>query len=657
MSLRIGLIASLVILYLAGVQLHAMHAPLWAPALLIGLVFLALVAAMYLRVLPALLALPLLAIAMAGIAGMEWRDIFSSVVQDGSIKLAKWIAAAIMGAILAEVIKKTGIAQTAIKKTAELGGDRPIVLTVLLTLVIAVLFTTLTGLGSVIMVATIVLPILMSLGLRPIYVGCLFLLAMSLGGIFNLVNWEGYIDVLKMQPSDIMRFALPFAAMMLIAVLAFLIIEGKRLGKARYKAEISETETTHPFVPWYALLTPIVPLVPVLFFAIWNQTHPIPKVRVLEPDDKAVVAVRLSHEAAGAIISDTIYVGKSANYPAGSYKVSVQPEIDKQAKDAVQLPVRFDGQRDGNTSIDIAQSSSGGKLTLTAKLPAGADDLDAVPAMDSGLGKLPASKAAPTPAGRSPLALNLNPGMNTNIAITQQDGASRLTVATESQAIELSPKKTMVLSVLKDNISGAYYVKSEEKDAFEFPIVVAMLLGIIYGVIATWKRGESTVQLVTKSAFDGVAAVGPALVLLIGIGMVYNATTSPAVSSIISPILAKIVPHASGGALAMVHYVLLFTILAPLALYRGPLNLYGMGAGLMGALSPLMPPAALMGAFMSTGMIQGASDPTNTHNVWIANYTNTDVQDILKRTLPYMWIVTFAGLALAAVLSYGGFLK
>jgi len=61
-----------------------------------------------------------------------------------------------------------------------------------------------------------------------------------------------------------------------------------------------------------------------------------------------------------------------------------------------------------------------------------------------------------------------------------------------------------------------------------------------------------------------------------------------------------------------------------------------------------------MGAFMSTGMIQGVSDPTNTHNVWIANYTNTDVQDILKRTLPYMWVLAFIGLILSAVLYYGG---
>ncbi|MHB9024179.1 MAG: transporter [Armatimonadota bacterium] len=470
MALRIGFLLLLVALYALGAYLASITAPMWVLALLMGVVFIGLVAAMYLRVLPALLALPILAVALASIAGMKWDAIFTTVVQEGSIRLSTWIIAAIMGSILAQVVEKTGIAQTAIKKTAELGGDRPMILAVLLTIVIALLFTTLGGLGAVIMVATIVLPILLSLGLRPLYVGCLFLLAMSMGGAFNLVNWQAYKDTLGMTSAQIGFFALPFAGLMLVTTFAFMFIEGKRLGKARYKATVMEQEeAAHPFVPWYALLTPVIPLLPVLFFAL------LPKV---------------------------------------------------------------------------------------------------------------------------------NPSIPT----------------------------------------------------YDFPITVALLLGILYGAVTTWRKGQSTVQMVTKSAFDGVAAVGPALVLMIGIGMVLKATMSPEVSKVIQPILTAVVPHGSSLG-AMIGYVALFTVLAPMALYRGPLNLYGMGAGLIGALQGLMPSGAIMGAFMSVGMIQGVSDPTNTHNVWIANYTNTDVQDILKRTLPYMWILALVGLILSAVLYYGGVVK
>ncbi len=568
MALRLGFFALLVALYVAGAELAAHHAPAALIAALMGVVFLALVAAMYLRVLPALLALPILAIALASIAGMKWDTILTTVVQDGSIRLGKWIIAAIMGSILAQVVEKTGIAQTAIKKTAELGGDRPMILAVLLTIVIALLFTTLGGLGAVIMVATIVIPILLSLGLRPLYVGCLFLLAMSLGGAFNLVNWEAYKATLGMSQNQIIAFALPFAGLMLIVTFAFLIIEGKRMGKARYKAEVTET-ADHPFVPWYALLTPIVPLVPVLFFAL------LPKVW---------------HKPAEI-------TGLFTNLPATSSVV-----IEKR----------------------------------------GADTMERSATLQTGQ------------------IVTMDPGdmSDSHVLLTDADHPSvQLIVKPDTTAW------------MRNTVQASYDAKTDQftltstptPTTYDFPIVVALLLGIIYGAITTWRRGTSTVQLLTKSAFDGVSAVGPALVLMVGIGMVLNATMAPEVSGIISPMLAKVMPQAQSGAGAMGHYVALFTALAWLALYRGPLNLYGMGAGLMGALNPatgpLVPVGAIMGAFMSVGMIQGVCDPTNTHNVWIANYTNTDVQDILKRTLPYMWALAFIGLLLSAVLYYGGVVK
>jgi len=547
MALRFGFILSLIALYIAGWQMNAHHAPAWLLASLMGVVFIALVAAMYLRVLPALLALPILALALASIAGMKWDAILTTVVGEGSIRLSTAILAAIFGSILAQVVEKTGIAQTAIKKTAELGGDRPIFLAVLLTIVIALLFTTLGGLGAVIMVATIVIPILLSLGLRPLYVGCLFLLAMSLGGAFNLQNWALYKDALGLDNAQIGAFAWPFAGLMLVVTFAFLAIEGKRMGKARFKAEVTEVEQTHQFVPWYALLTPIVPLIPVLVFTLLPKVYQKPaEVTITSPVKLVTVASATNKEQ-----TFTVNSGKSFTLAPGSYELfngyGVSPEKFEVA---------------AWTKVDLA--------------------------------------VADNPNG-------------TGIAVT--------------------PTVTPT--------------------TFDFPIVAALLLGIIYGAITTWRRGQSTVQLLTKSSFDGVGAVGPALVLMIGIGMVLKATMAPEVSNIISPVIALIVPKGENFG-AMAHYVLLFGIFAPLALYRGPFNMWGMGAGLLAVLAAKMPGGALMGAFMSTGMIQGVSDPTNTHNVWIANYTNTDVQDILKRTLPYMWVLAFIGLILSAVLYYGG---
>jgi hypothetical protein len=577
MALRIGFLALLAALYAAGAQLTAHHAPSWVVAALMGVVFVGLVAAMYLRVLPALLALPVLALALAGIAGMGWKTILTDVVEGGGTRLGGAIYATLLGAVLAQLVEKTGIAQTAIKKTAELGGDRPLLLATLLTLVTAVLFITLGGLGAVIMVATIVLPILLSLGLRPLYVGCLFLLGLSLGGAFNLANWKLYQDTLGLKQGEIMHFALPFAVLMLVVVAVFIVVEHKRIGQARFKAAVVETDAP-AFVPWYALLTPIVPLLPVLFFNLLPVFYKQPAQITLHPQAVSPVPVNLMLTGPDGTTT-ALAPGMTLTSGPGTWTMQVVPLAPDDTRTA-SVPFRALPQ-DAETPIYIAPS-----------LPV-------------------------------PLTFDVKPWTTTEIKIGMVNGAL---------AVEPSTNKV---------------------DPFEFPIPAALLLGILYGAVATWRRGQSTVQLVTKAAFDGVAAVGPAVVLMLGIGMVLKATISPQVSGIITPLLARVMPGGTESHLGqMVHYVALFAVIAPLALFRGPLNMYGMGAGIIGALSGLMPAGAIMGAFMSVGMIQGVCDPTNTHNVWIANYTNTDVQDILKRTLPYMWALAVQGLLLSAVLYY-----
>jgi hypothetical protein len=116
------------------------------------------------------------------------------------------------------------------------------------------------------------------------------------------------------------------------------------------------------------------------------------------------------------------------------------------------------------------------------------------------------------------------------------------------------------------------------------------------------------------------------------------------VLNLLKPLLEEIVPK------NFVSYVLTFTLLAPLALYRGPLNVWGMGYGLASILlASGMNPGAVMGLLLAVGQIQGVSDPTNTHNVWLANELKIDVQKILGNTLPYTWIIALLGLIFAGL--------
>jgi hypothetical protein len=180
---------------------------------------------------------------------------------------------------------------------------------------------------------------------------------------------------------------------------------------------------------------------------------------------------------------------------------------------------------------------------------------------------------------------------------------------------------------------------------FHFPINTALFLGIVFGIISTYKKGQDSLKILNKSIVEGISSVAPAVALIMGIGMVLMAVTHPLVVDALGPVISKITPHSKIG------YIIIFSILAPLSLYRGPLNLWGLGSGLVGLLmlNKSLTPCAIMAILMSVGQIQGVCDPTNTHNVWIANYLGIDVQKILRKTIPYMWLLAILGLVLGGI--------
>ena len=91
------------------------------------------------------------------------------------------------GAWFGRVLMETGIASTLIRKTVELGGDRPIITIVLLNVVTAFIFTAMMGAGPVIAIGVIVLPILMSLGIPKAIAMFTFMGSVSAGMYLNPV--------------------------------------------------------------------------------------------------------------------------------------------------------------------------------------------------------------------------------------------------------------------------------------------------------------------------------------------------------------------------------------------------------------------------------------------------------------------------------------
>ena len=142
---------------------------------LIIIAFLVIAALMMTKKIPTLLALPLMAVVICIIAGVPAVGVdadgkaigwLQTVFEAGTVRMGSAIMAVIFGAWLGQIMNKTGITENIIKKSAELGGDRPLVVTIIMVIAVALLFTTLNGLGSIIMVGSIVLPILVSVGVQ-----------------------------------------------------------------------------------------------------------------------------------------------------------------------------------------------------------------------------------------------------------------------------------------------------------------------------------------------------------------------------------------------------------------------------------------------------------------------------------------------------------
>ena len=237
------------------------------------LIFIIFAGLMFMRKIPALLALPSMAILIALLAQLPIPEILNHIIAQGSLKLTSVYVSVFMGAMMGRVLIQTGIAEEIIKRAAEFGGEKPLVVSFGLMLVTTILFTTLQGLGAIITVGSLVLPIMMSLGIPRKLAGTLFILAFATGFIFNPILFTLYRQLLGLNetealPTQVSTFAFVLLGLMLVMVLAYALIAAKRSGEMLLMTAVSKEELLrrdkNKKVPNVALLTPIIPLV--LFF-------------------------------------------------------------------------------------------------------------------------------------------------------------------------------------------------------------------------------------------------------------------------------------------------------------------------------------------------------------------------------------------------------
>lgn len=172
------------------------------------------------------------------------------------------------GAWFGRVLMETGIASTLIRKTVELGGDRPMVTVALLDIVTAIIFTAMTGAGPVIAIGVIVLPIMMSLGIPKAIAMFSFMEAVAAGIYLNPVNFAQYraflITTDQMPEYTLGWYAAHWGyAALGISVVVTIILTAIFLKRAKtshaWAAQSRAAEQKD--APLYTLILPIVPVV------------------------------------------------------------------------------------------------------------------------------------------------------------------------------------------------------------------------------------------------------------------------------------------------------------------------------------------------------------------------------------------------------------
>lgn len=375
----------------------------------------------------------------------EKFTIVKDVLEAGSMRMSTAISGLVFGAIFGKVLSKVGVTETIIKKAAELAGDKALPIALVFLAVCSVIFAASNGLGMVILVGTIIIPIMISAGLSPMISGIILLLSSAIGVTFSVNTLAVYLDVLKLDLDVVTGYSWMVGLPLIIVSVIMIIYYIQFQGKTSKAWAMPNNARNGQQVRAIALISPIVPVVLVF--------------------------------------------------------------------------------------------------------------------------------------------------------------------------------------------------------AFKVPLIASILIGIVVALVLSTPKNP--IHVVSSAFVEGIQDVAGAMGLMIGIGMLLNAVMSSEVSAILSPAISLAIPK------NQLMFVLIFGLLSPLAIYRGPLNVWGLGSGIISLLvASGMNPVAAMVALRLDSNVQAVCDPTNSHNVWIADFTKTDVNEILKKTILWISVSTLIGLIVSSFFLY-----
>ncbi|WP_315065970.1 citrate transporter [uncultured Clostridium sp.] len=248
--------------------------------------------------------------------GQTFIDVLTNVFQTGPENYGKSILVNIFfGAFFGRVLIDTGIASTLIRKVVELGGDKPRITMALLCIVTSIIFTSMTGIGPVISIAVIVLPIMLSLGI-PSPIALFSFVGSIMAGIFaNIVNFKQYQAIFAAANKDYASYdyntyfkfgvIAMIVALIVVIVVANVSMSKKKLSHAWAATADSGNTTNAPAISWISVILPVVGVVafniPIIFGFIISGLYALLTCGKLKGGFSNVCAMLAKQFADGAI--------------------------------------------------------------------------------------------------------------------------------------------------------------------------------------------------------------------------------------------------------------------------------------------------------------------------------------------------------------------
>src|SRR6266478_3858142 len=203
-----------------------------------------------------IIVLLLLAIVWPLLAGTSFRDLLTNVLQKGGEQYASTIVIIVFGAWFGQVLVLTGIAESMIRTAVELAGDRPIAVAWAVSLITALLFISIYGVGAAIAIGVIAIPIMLSLGIPPRVAAPAFTMAIGAGN---------YLNPIEFGPPYFTFYLIGFAVYLLAALaMSWWNLRGVEVRRA--SAVGTATAAPRVRVPWISYLAPAIPAVALIAF-------------------------------------------------------------------------------------------------------------------------------------------------------------------------------------------------------------------------------------------------------------------------------------------------------------------------------------------------------------------------------------------------------